>query len=188
MIKELISTATKPGVKPVAATAPASEPVKTASASPAKEVPVAAAPATPPPPVKAVDKAAEPVETAKTPEVKAPAAATAAESELSKAVQGWASAWSRKDVKSYLGYYAADFRTPNGMARKAWEAERTQRIDRPGKLQVSIDELKISLDGDKATVKFRQHYVSATLKSSTNKTMVFVKSGSKWLISQERVG
>ena len=103
-------------------------------------------------------------------------------------MQGWASAWSRKDVKSYLSYYAADFRTPNGMARKAWEAERTQRIDRPGKLQVSIDELKISLDGDKATVKFRQHYVSATLKSSTNKTVVFVKSGSKWLISQERVG
>lgn len=189
MIKELISSATKPGVKPAAAaTPPASEPVKTASASPAKEVPVAATPATPPPPAKAADKVAEPVEAAKTPEVKAPVAPTAAESEVSKTLQAWASAWSRKDVKSYLGYYAADFRTPNGMARKAWEAERTQRIDKPGKLQVSVDELKVSLDGDKATVKFRQNYVSATLKSSTNKTLVFVKSGSKWLISQERVG
>jgi len=74
------------------------------------------------------------------------------------------------------------------MARKAWEAERTQRIDKPGKLQVSIDELKVSFDGDKATVKFRQNYVSATLKSSTHKTIVLVKSGSKWLIVQERVG
>ena len=193
MIKELISTATKPGVKPVAAAAPASEPVKTASASPAKEAPVATPATPPPPPVKAADKVAEPVEAAKAPEVKGPAdkapvAPTAAESEVSKTLQAWASAWSRKDVKSYLGYYAADFRTPNGMARKAWEAERTQRIDKPGKLQVSVDELKVSLDGDKATVKFRQHYVSATLKSSTNKTVVFIKSGSKWLISQERVG
>ena len=74
------------------------------------------------------------------------------------------------------------------MARKAWEAERTQRIDRPGKLQVSVDDIKVSLAGDKATVRFRQHYVSATLKSSANKTVVFVKSGGKWLIQQERVG
>ena len=73
------------------------------------------------------------------------------------------------------------------MPRKTWEAERTQRIDKPGKLQVSVDEIKIALSGDKATVKFRQHYASTSLKSSANKTLVFVKSGSKWLIQQERV-
>ena len=74
------------------------------------------------------------------------------------------------------------------MPRKAWESERTQRIDKPGKLQVTVDDIKISLAGDKATVRFRQHYSSTTLKSSTSKTMVFVKSGGKWLIQQERVG
>ena len=203
MIKELISTSSKPGVKPgTATTRPASEPVKTAaleaskstpSATPAAAPAVAAAPSNPP--GKPLEKPPEPSTTAKTPEAVAPEApseksplATASESEVSKALQGWASAWSRKDVKGYLGYYAKDFQTPNGMARKDREAERTQRIDKPGKLQVSVDEINVTVAGDKATVRFRQHYASSTLKSSASKTVVFVKSRGKWLIQQERVG
>ncbi len=185
MIKELISTSSKPGAKPAAAApqAPA-EPVKTA----AVEAPAAVTPAS-----KPVEKAPEPAFPAKTIEPNAPAdkakpVAAGSESDITKALQGWASAWSRKDVKTYLNYYASDFRTPNGMARKAWEAERTQRIDKPGKLQVSVDDINISVAGDKATVRFRQQYTSATLKSSASKTVVFVKSGGKWLIQQERVG
>lgn len=195
MIKELISTSTKPGVKPAAATTPpAAEPAKTAAATPAQPAqPTPAASAPTPPPAKTVEKAPEPIETTKAPEAKpsaekAPVTANSGESEVSNALQAWASAWSRKDVKSYLAYYANDFQTPKSMARKAWETERTQRIDKPGKLQVSVDDIKVLLAGDKATVRFRQHYVSSTLKTSANKTVVFVKSGNKWLIQQERVG
>ena len=47
---------------------------------------------------------------------------------------------------------------------------------------------KITFAGDKATARFRQNYTSATLKSSTSKTLTFVKSDNKWLIQQERVG
>ena len=74
------------------------------------------------------------------------------------------------------------------MPRKTWETERTQRIDKPGKLQISVDDIKVTVGSDKTTVRFRQHYTSSTLKSSTNKTIVFVKVGSKWLIQQERIG
>ena len=187
MIKELISTSSKPGTKPGAAvTPPAAEPVKPAVVEAAKPVPVVV-----PPVVKPVEKAPEPVATAKTPEVKAPAEKPAdtsgIEADVTKALQGWANAWSRKDVKTYLGYYANDFQTPKGVARKAWETERTQRIDKPGKLQVSVDDIKISLANDKATVRFRQNYTSATLKTSTGKTLIFVKTAGKWLIQQERV-
>ena len=188
MIKELISTSSKPGTKPGAAvTPPAAEPVKPVAVEAAKPVAVAVTPA-----VKPVEKAPEPVATAKTPEVKAPAEKPAdtsgIEADVTKALHGWASAWSRKDVRAYLGYYANDFQTPKGVARKAWETERTQRIDKPGKLQVSVDDIKVSLANDKATVRFRQNYTSATLKSSTGKTLVFVKTAGKWLIQQERVG
>lgn len=187
MIKELISTSSKPGVKPGAtavAVRPA-EPDKVAVVEAAKPAPAAV-------PSKPAEKAPEPAAGAKAAEAKAPEdktpPAASGESEVSKTLQGWASAWSNKDVKAYLGYYAGDFQTPNGMARKAWEAERTQRIDKPGKLQVSVDNIKVALAGDKATVRFRQHYTSASLKTSTSKTVVFVKSGGKWLIQQERVG
>lgn len=206
MIKELISTSSKPGVKPAAA---AEAPARVAEAP--KPAPAVATPAAPTPaaekpaaPVKAEEKAAEAAakaaeakaQAARTAEAKAAAekapaekapVATADEAELTKALQNWASAWSRKDVKGYLSFYASSFQPPNGLTRKAWEAERAQRIDKPGKLQVKVDDIKVALAGDKATVRFRQSYESATLKSSAGKTMVFVKSGARWLIQQERI-
>jgi tetratricopeptide (TPR) repeat protein len=208
MIKELISTSSKPGAKPTARSEP--EPVKVAAAEQPKTPPVKVAVAEAPKPAaaKPAEKAPEPAKapetkstaapTPKTPESsatdakadKTPAAqaANTNESDVTKALQGWARAWSNKEVKAYLAYYASDFQTPNGMARKAWETERTQRIDKPGKLQVVVDDIKIAFAGDKATVRFRQNYSSASFKSSATKTIVFVKSAGKWLIQQERVG
>ncbi|MBS1229638.1 MAG: hypothetical protein H6R17_2915 [Proteobacteria bacterium] len=196
MIKELISTSSKPGVKPAATTSarPATElpPAKVAASEAPKPAAVTAPPAAAP--AKAIEKTPEPVAAAKPASAPAESAtaekaplATGPEAEVTKTLLGWANAWSRKDVKSYLAYYASDFQPPNGLTRKAWEAERTQRIDKPGKLQVKVDEIKITFAGDKATARFRQSYTSATLKSSAGKTIVFVKSGNKWLISQERI-
>ena len=197
MIKELISTSSKPGGKPAASAAPAAEAAKTP--------PVAKAPETKP--IKPTEKAPEPATVAKAPEVKPveakpaeakpveekahsekPTVASSTEADITKALQDWASDWSRKNVKGYLNRYASDFQLPKGMTRKAWEAERAQRIDKPGKLQVSVNDIKISVADNKATVRFRQQYNSATLQSSAGKTMVFVKVGGKWLIQQERVG
>ena len=146
-------------------------------------------------PVKPVEKPVEPkvdVKAAEKPSMQKPVAeqtpvVASHDADVRKALLGWASAWSRKDVKAYLGYYASDFRTPKGMSRKAWEAERNQRIDKPGKLEVTVDDLKITINGDKATAVFHQSYSSATFKSETGKTLVFVKSGNRWLIQQERV-
>ena len=194
LIKDLIST-TKPGKPgasvPQPAVQPAAAPVKPAPTEPSATV-------TPPtkPAEKTVEPAPVPKEVAETKvaeEAKAPAekpqdAVSGAEAEVKKTLLGWANAWSRKDVRAYLGYYASDFQTPKGASRKAWEAERASRIDKPGKLQVTVDDVRVSIANDKATVKFRQSYVSSSLKSSTGKTLVFVKSGSKWLIQQERVG
>jgi ketosteroid isomerase-like protein len=100
----------------------------------------------------------------------------------------WAAAWSRKDVKTYLGAYARDFKTPAGESRAAWDAERQKRINKPGAIQVTFENLRVSIDGDNATVKFRQHYKSASLKTSSNKVLLMGKRDGKWQILQERVG
>ena len=107
---------------------------------------------------------------------------------VTKALQGWVGAWSRKDAKAYLAYYAADFRTPGGMPRKAWENERTRPMNKLGRLQVEIEDIKVSFADDKATVRLRQHYSSPYLKSTVTKTIVLVKSRGRWLIQQERIG
>jgi ketosteroid isomerase-like protein len=132
-------------------------------------------------------KPAEPAKPATEPKPAAkPADATA---EIAAAIDGWLSAWSRKDVKAYLAAYAKDFQTPNGEARKAWENERIQRVGKPGKIDVGRDKLSIKAEGDdKAVVRFRQHYKSANLNTASGKTLVLVKREGKWFIQQERVG
>lgn len=73
------------------------------------------------------------------------------------------------------------------MTRKAWEAERAQRIDKPGKLQVSVNDIKISVaDNSNGSLPPAIQLSNAPIIGW--KTMVFVKSAGKWLIQQERVG
>ena len=101
-------------------------------------------------------------------------------------MNAWADAWSRKDMRGYLNAYAHEFDTPKGMSRKNWEQEREQRIaGKGGKISVSFDTPQITINGNKATAKFRQYYKAAGLSTSTTKTLVFVRAGSKWLIKEE---
>jgi tetratricopeptide (TPR) repeat protein len=178
MIQELAGVS-QPGVKTAIAPKPASEPVKTAAAEPVQTLV--------PAPASAIDKPATTPAAAKTDGGKKAETAGGTEDEIARIVRDWANAWSRKDVKAYLSFYAGNFQTPNGMALRKWEGERRQRIDRPGKLQVGIRDIRVSVSGDTATARFRQQYASPTFKSQTGKTLVFVKSGSRWLIVQERV-
>lgn len=109
--------------------------------------------------------------------------------EITKAIEGWAAAWSHKDLKNYLAFYAGDFATPGGQSKAVWEAERSKRINKPGTIAVSFENLQVSSDGaDRAVAKFRQHYRSASMKTSSNKVLVFAKRNGKWQITQERVG
>lgn len=112
---------------------------------------------------------------------------SAASDEIQKVLSGWASAWSRKDVRTYLAYYSSDFKPPKGMSRKEWETQREQRIaGKGGKIEVRYDEPSLTINGDKATVKFRQHYKATGLSNSTTKVMTMVRSGNKWLIQDEQ--
>lgn len=183
LIRDLMGTSGRPGkgTKPIGDARPA-EPVKLAEAPkpPATPVTTPVAPATP---VAATP--AKPVEASKPATAKPNGDANA---DITKAIDLWAAAWSRKDVKAYLAAYARDFKTPAGESRAAWDAARQQRINKPGAIQVSVENLRIAVDGDTATAKFRQHYKSANLKTSSNKVLQLGKRDGKWQILQERVG
>jgi tetratricopeptide (TPR) repeat protein len=180
MIQELNAVQARPGVQIAAAPEKTGEPAKTAAVE------------TPPAPMPAV-KPTAPQTAGKAPEKTGEGGKTdagaggKAESEVIQTIRDWAGAWSRKDVKAYLAFYAGNFQTPKGMTLRNWQTERRQRIDKPGRLQVAVTDIKIAVSGDKATARFRQQYVSATFKSMANKTLVFVKTGDRWLILQERV-
>jgi tetratricopeptide (TPR) repeat protein len=193
MIRELISFSAVPSARPVAVAARAASEPAAEAARPRPPAPIV--------PITAPVAAPTVASAASRPADAAPALAPAAvktdpggkagagnvESEIARIVRDWARAWSRKDVKAYLAFYSSDFQTPKGMTFSKWGAERRQRIDKPGRLQVAVDDIRVSVSGDRATARFHQQYVSATFKSQTGKTLVFVKSGNGWLILQERV-
>lgn len=180
------STATAPATKPAPAPTPAP------AAAPPAPVPVAVAPpatATPagPTPAPTPAPAAAPTTTV----AAAPAAtqtAATAERDVMKTVENWVTAWSRKDVKTYLSFYDKDFKVPSGRSRMSWEKEREDRVGKPGSISVEIENPVTTIDGDQATVRFRQHYRSSTFNSSSTKTLELVKRNGKWRIDQERVG
>ncbi len=176
MIRDLMSVAARPTALASRSTSgkvPAA-PAPVAKAEPTPAVKAEAAPAAPP----AEPKPAPPVESKP---------AGNGKQEVEKTLHDWAAAWSKKEVKAYLATYARDFQTPGGETRSAWEEGRSRRINKPDPIQVGIENLQIAIEGDRATVKFRQHYKSGKLKTSATKAMVLVRRDGRWLIQQERV-
>jgi tetratricopeptide (TPR) repeat protein len=128
---------------------------------------------------------------AKKPEPAKPAqpVATNQEAAILSAVNAWASAWSSKNIDSYLASYAGDFVTPKGESRKAWEKMRRDRVGRPESISVEVNDPTVTMDGDnEAKVSFRQTYKANGKPQSTRKTLVMTKSGGSWLIKQEIAG
>ncbi|MGI4850302.1 MAG: L,D-transpeptidase Cds6 family protein [Janthinobacterium lividum] len=103
-------------------------------------------------------------------------------------VNGWAKEWSSRDVNGYLSYYSGEFDTPAGMSRKAWADERRARIVGKSRIDVKVEAPEVVIDGNTATVKFRQTYLSDRLTVKSRKTLVLVKQKGKWLIQEERTG
>ncbi|HEX7645403.1 MAG TPA: tetratricopeptide repeat protein [Burkholderiaceae bacterium] len=166
---------------PVVAQAPAPVPTPAPAAS---KPTVAVAPAPVPAPALAAAKPEA------KPEQKAAAkpAQDAEVEEVLTAVHGWAKAWSEQDVKSYLAAYGNDFETPKGESRKDWADERRQRIEGKSRIEVKVESPVVSINGNTATVKFRQIYTSDRLKADSRKVLTLTKQGGKWLIKQEHAG
>ncbi|CAN5904674.1 hypothetical protein BH11PSE12_BH11PSE12_34130 [soil metagenome] len=135
--------------------------------------------------------AAKPVVVAKVEPKAEPKAKTGNDSErdsVLQAVQAWAKAWSDQDVKGYLRAYGSDFKAPNGQSRTAWSEERRSRIVDKGRINVRIESPQVTVNGNSATVKFRQIYQSDRLKANSHKTLLMYKDGGTWLIKQEQSG
>lgn len=105
-----------------------------------------------------------------------------------KTLEGWTRAWSGNDADGYLSYYAPDFKTPNGEARKDWEAARRERLAKPKKIRVTASSPRVKFtDNTHAVVTFRQNYSSDSLKAAGTKTIELVRIGDRWLIQQELI-
>ena len=116
------------------------------------------------------------------------AASNGHSADVEDAVKAWAKAWSNKNMQGYLGAYAPNFTPPGGQSRKDWEADRKARIIPRNRIEVGISDVDVSVNGDRASVKFRQAYSSDNLSVTSRKTLDMIKSGNRWLILRESTG
>ncbi len=180
---QVVAAATPPTKAPPTLAPPAVKPAPSLPAAttstataPATTAPVATAPTTSPAPAPAAPEPTQP-----------PAPSANASKDAEAAVRAWARAWAAKDVKGYLAAYGKEFDPPGNTSRSAWEAERRQRIGGKSKITVKLDNLTVSVNGDKAVAKFRQDYKADALAVSSRKTLDLMKSGDRWLIVRESV-
>lgn len=110
------------------------------------------------------------------------------EDAVETAVRAWAKAWSSKNMSSYLGAYSTSFTPPAGQSRSEWEADRKARIVPRARIGVDISNINITVNGNRATARFRQAYSSDTLNVTSRKTLDMIKTGNRWLIVRESTG
>lgn len=163
---------------------------------PTLDKPIIDKPKTPPPPPPAPLaplSPAKPAVIAKpvAPPVTAPVAPPVAvdqQKAVMDTVQGWARAWSAKNVSAYLAYYAQDFKTPNGESRAEWAKGRKERISRPSVIKVKVEAPKVSIQGNRATVAFKQDYRAGDVVKRTRKVLYLRQSANSWVIEREEAG
>jgi tetratricopeptide (TPR) repeat protein len=141
-----------------------------------------AAPAAPAVKPAAVEAAAAPAKPTKPP-------ASASSEDVVAAVEAWAKAWASKDMNAYLGAYDAKFSPPGQKARKAWEAERRERITSKASISVAVSDFDVKITDDRAVASFRQNYKAGALVANSRKTLELVRHGNgHWFIIKESTG
>lgn len=108
--------------------------------------------------------------------------------EVESAVKAWATAWAGQDFNRYMDAYSDHFSPADGSSLAKWKEQRRQRIVGRGSIVVTVRDLKVTVDGDKATAQFRQYYASGALKTTTRKTLRMQREKGQWRITHEGTG
>lgn len=89
---------------------------------------------------------------------------------------------------AYLGAYDKSFDPPGSQTRAAWEKEREARIVGKSKITVQLSDIAVTVNGDKATARFRQAYRADALNINSRKTLDLVSNQGRWTIVRESTG
>jgi outer membrane protein assembly factor BamE (lipoprotein component of BamABCDE complex)/ketosteroid isomerase-like protein len=149
------------------------------------------APLTPPPAAMADPSPAMSAPEVNAGEVMAPEPSLAVAADVGDAaaindmLSNWAAAWSSRDVKGYLSFYADTFEHGK-KSRAVWEGQRRARLSDKDTISVSLSDVQIDVQSEVlATVKFKQTYSSNRFNDTGMKTLTLSKASGSWKIQSE---
>ena len=106
------------------------------------------------------------------------------EEDVRNLITKWLTSWKSGDMKTYRSCYASDFQS-NRMNLNAWISYKTNVRKNSKDINISIDDLLISMDVNTATAVFTQSYSSSIFKDSGVKTLELRKINDEWKIYRE---
>ncbi|MDD5169876.1 MAG: L,D-transpeptidase family protein [Syntrophales bacterium] len=108
------------------------------------------------------------------------------EREVVQLVERWASNWEKGRMDRYGACYAPSFRS-QGKDLRTWVAYKQELSKRYRDIRVRADNIRVSVNGDRATATFRQHYSASNLKSSGAKRLDLIRVNGEWKIARESI-
>lgn len=139
----------------------------------------------------------------------APAAPACSVQEVTNVVKDWASASSQKNADNFLRFYSDKFEPSPSLTKAAWESQSRDRMSKSGKVDMSIQNIRVTCEGDKANAQFDLNSTTTTYKlkkvadtscevcnmkripikgpvKSVNKALDFERTGGQWKITKEQ--
>ena len=107
------------------------------------------------------------------------------QADATAAVHRWRDAWVARDADRYLAAYADDFRPADGQPLAAWQKQRRERLDTPREISLSLERLTVTVEGDRASARFIQHYRSGPVNARERKRLSLRRTAQGWLITEE---
>ena len=104
---------------------------------------------------------------------------------ISDFVERWRSAWESSDIETYLSLHGAEFRAGK-LDRRAWARHKRDLARLEGDRRITVRDMTILREKDRAWITFRQEYSSSTHQDVGLKQLFVRGSGDTWRIVGER--
>jgi len=104
-------------------------------------------------------------------------------------IQQWVSAWEQKNFDVYAGFYGKNFDPAGFPSKDAWLKSRKQRLAKAGPLRITLQDINITVEGNRAVAEFMQIYSSPTYSDKVMKQLVLEleQENKQWVIVKETV-
>jgi hypothetical protein len=73
------------------------------------------------------------------------------------------------------------------MSKKAWLAQRKQRLSKQGEIKLTLESVAVRADGKQAVAEFIQHYSASGYSDHVVKVLSFERTQNEWMIVKELV-
>ncbi len=104
--------------------------------------------------------------------------------EILNFIEQWRTAWSRKNLSSYINCYSPSFRSGRLNLEK-WRKKKALLNRKYAFINVTINNIEIELTENGAIATFDQSYVSDQYKTAGRKTLKLIRKNDKWMIQRE---